>query len=119
AVEGMSAGLAVIANLEDRRYTLPFRRWAFLDECPIVSGSPETIVDVLRELVTRPELRRQLASANRAYAEKYHSMASAQFLFGNVIAHLTGEPVDLLNLYHPHKGTYALGQDRIEHPLQE
>lgn len=119
AVEGMAAGLAVVSNLEDPQYTLPFRRWSFLNECPIVSASPETVVDVLRELVTRPDLRRQLADASRGYAEKYHSIASAQFLFTNVLDHLAGRPVDLINLYHPLKGKLAKDPPRIVHPLRD
>ena len=72
AVEGMASGLPVVANLEDDAYTLPFRRWSFLSECPIVSASPETLVDCLRSLVTRPALRHELGRASRQYAEEVH-----------------------------------------------
>lgn len=119
AVEGMAAGLAVISNLEDTQYTLPFRRWSFLNECPIASASPETVVDVLRQLVTRPDIRRQLSDASRAYAEKYHSSEAAQFLFTRVLDHLAGRDVDLLNLYHPLKGSFPRERGRVEHPLRD
>lgn len=119
AIEGMAAGLPVVSNLEDTQYTLPFRRWSFLNECPIASASPETVVDVLRQLVTRPDIRRQLADASRAYAEKYHSIEAAQFLFISVLDKVAGRPVDLLNLYHPLKGTFPADRGTIEHPLRD
>jgi len=117
AVEGMASGLAVISNLEDETYTLPFRRWSFLNECPIASASPESVVDVLRKLVTRPALRRSLGQAGRQYAEKYHGFRSAQHLFHSVLQHLDGNNVNLLNLYHPLLGEYPASSPRIQHPL--
>src|SRR5437763_1275655 len=67
AIEGMATGLPVLANLEHEAYTRIYRRYAFLNECPIVSTSPETIKRNLKVLVTSPELRRQLGQAGRQY----------------------------------------------------
>ena len=117
ALEGLASGLPVISNLEDDAYTMPMRRWSYLGECPIVSASPETLEDVLRKLVTRPELRHQLGSAGRAYAEKYHGLDSAQYLFGNVIDYVYGRCDSLINLYHPLLGEYPNRSTKIEHPL--
>lgn len=117
AVEGMASGLAVISNLEDTTYTLPFRRWSFLNECPIASASPESVADVLRKLVTRPALRRSLGQAGRQYAEKYHGFRSAQHLFRSVLDYLDGHDVNLLNLYHPLLGEYPNSSPRIQHSL--
>ena len=119
ALEGLASGLPVISNLEDNAYTMPMRRWSFLGECPIVSASPETLEDVLRKLVTRPKLRRQLGSAGRAYAEKYHGLDSGQYLFGNVIDYVYGRCDSLINLYHPLLGEYPNRSPRIEHPLED
>lgn len=116
-LEGMASGLPTISNLEDENYTLPFRRWSFLNECPLVSASPETITDVLRKLVTRPEFRRQLGKAARDYVEKYHGLDSAQYLFGEVIDYLYGHRESLINLYHPLLGEYPKHKPRVEHPL--
>jgi len=117
ALEGMSSGLPVISNIEDEAYTLPFRRWSYLDECPIISASPETIVDTLRKLVTRPKLRHQIGSAGRKYVEKYHSYEASQYLFGEVIRYLYGDRESLINLYHPILGEFSKQEPLVDHPL--
>ncbi len=117
AVEGMASGLPVISNLEDETYTLPFRRWSFLNECPIASACPESIEEVLRKLVTRPDLRLSLGIAGRQYAEKYHSFRSAQHLFKSVLDYLNGQDINLLNIYHPLLGEYSGRSPRIKPPL--
>jgi hypothetical protein len=116
-LEGLASGLPVISNLEDDTYMLPMRRWSFFSECPLVSASPETLVDVLRKLVTRPDLRRQLGKAGRAYAEKYHGLDSAQYLFSKVIDYVYGRRKSLINLYHPLLGEYPNRSPKIKHPL--
>lgn len=116
-LEGLASGLPVISNLEDEAYTLPMRRWSYFSECPLVSATPENLLDVLRKLVTRPELRRQLGRAGRAYAEKYHGLDSAQYLFSNVIDYVYGKKGSLINLYHPLLGEYPNRSPKIQHPL--
>ncbi|MBT3667494.1 MAG: hypothetical protein HN548_08445 [Opitutae bacterium] len=117
AVEGFSSGLPVVSNLEDDSCTTMFRRWSFLNECPIASASPETLLNVLRKLVTSPELRLQLGRAGREYAEKYLGFDSAQYLFGEVIEFLYGRRESLINLYHPLLGDYHKRKPMVEHPL--
>lgn len=117
AIEGMASGIAVISNLDDDDYLLPFRRWSFFSECPLVSASPESIVDVLRKLVTSPELRRQLGAAGREYVEKYHSLDSAQYLFTEIIEFCYGRRKSLINLYHPLLGEYPKRKPKVSHPL--
>lgn len=116
-LEGLASGLPVISNLEDEVYLTPMRRWSYFSECPIVSASPETLVDVLRKLVTRPELRQQLGKAGRAYVEKYHGLDSAQYLFTNVIDYVYGRRDSLINLYHPLLGEYPNRSPKVQHPL--
>lgn len=118
AIEGMAAGLVVVANLEDEAYTRPMRRWSFLQECPIVSASPENIVDVLRVLVTRPDLRNCLGVASRAYAKKYHGLDSAVYLFRNVIEFVSGRQDSLLNMYHPLTSEWSRRMPPVRHPLK-
>ncbi|MBT5717631.1 MAG: aminotransferase, partial [Opitutae bacterium] len=117
AVEGFASGIPVVSNLEDDDCTTMFRRWSFLNECPIASASPESIVNVLRKLVTRPALRSQLGIAGRQYAEKYLGLDSAQYLFGEVIDFLYGRRDSLINLYHPLLGDYPKHKPFVEHPL--
>jgi hypothetical protein len=109
-----------MANLDHEAYTRLFRRYAFLNECPVLSTAPETLVDHLRLLVTRPELREALGRAGRHYAEKYHSNEAAQFLFGSIYDKiLHGRDVDLINLYHPLTSEWVRGRPKVEHPLVE
>ena len=117
AVEGFASGIPVVSNLDDDDCTTMFRRWSFLNECPIASASPESIVNVLRKLVTRPALRSQLGIAGRQYAEKYLGLDSAQYLFGEVIEFLYGRRDSLINLYHPLLGDYPKRKPIVEHPL--
>ena len=119
-IEGMTCGLPVMANLEHEAYTRVFRRYGFLNECPILSTTPESLVDNLRLLVTNPELRAALGKAGRAYAEKYHSDAMAQYMFGAIYEKiLDGKDVDLINLFHPLRSAYNKATPRVVHPLVE
>ena len=117
ALEGMASGLPTISNLEDETYILPLRRWSYFNECPLVSASAESLVDVLRKLITRPELRHQIGQASREYVEKYHGLDSAQYMFTNVIDYVYGKKDSLINLYHPLLGEYPNRSPKIQHPL--
>lgn len=117
-IEGMASGLAVMSNLESEFYTRIFRRFSFLDECPILSTSPETLTANLRALVTNPALRERLGRAGRAYVEKYHSYETAQYLFGAIYERLLhGRDVDLVNLFHPLRSEFNRRRPRVDHPL--
>ena len=120
AIEGMAAGIPVVANLENDDYFRVFRRYSFMGECPIVSAAPENLADVLRRLIRDPELRATLGRAGRLYAEKYHSYAAAQRLFGAIYRKLLqGEEVDLMTLYHPLTGAGKNGVEQVRHPLRD
>lgn len=106
-IEGMLSGLPVMANLDNEAYTTVFRRYSFLNECPILSTTPETLKDNLRLLITHPELRKELGELGRKYAEKYHSYEMAQYLFTHIFRKLDGEDIDLMNLFHPLKSEYV------------
>lgn len=120
AVEGMASGLPVMSNLENETYTRVFRRYAYLEECPVVSTTPETLRRNLRALVTDPDLREQLGRAGREYVEKYHSFEATRYLFGSIYDRiLGGKEVDLMNLFHPLKSEYNRRRPFVEHPLVE
>jgi len=119
-IEGMASGLPVMANLEHEAYTRVYRRYGFLDECPVLSTSPESLIDNLRALVTDPALRETLGRAGRHFVEKYHSYPTAQYMFGAIYDRiLHGKDVDLINLFHPLKSSYNRSSSRISHPLVE
>ena len=121
AIEGMSIGLPVITNLENEEYTRAFRRFSYLNECPAVSGTPESIQSVLRVLIKNPSLRKKLGEASRKYAEKYHSEKTAQFIFGNIYDKIWhAKDVDLMSLFLPlDKASYNNQTPKIKHPLVE
>jgi glycosyltransferase involved in cell wall biosynthesis len=102
ALEAMALGKVVISGLEDTPdYTL-FRRYSYLGECPIVSASPETIVQVLRELIATRERWPEIGATSRSYVERWHSYEAARELYGSIYRRIwAGEDVDLINLYHP------------------
>lgn len=106
AIEGMASGLPVLSNLE-HDISIMFRRYSFLNECPILSTTPETLKDNLRILITNPQLRVELGKLGRKYVEKYHSYKTFQYLFTNILKKLEGEEVDLMNLFHPLKSEYV------------
>jgi glycosyltransferase involved in cell wall biosynthesis len=120
-IEGMSSGLAVIAGLENPLYTQVFRRYSYLNECPILSGSPENIKDQIRLLVTNPGLRETLGKANRQYVEKYHSYEAAGHMFDMLYQKIWfGKDADTLNLFHPlSKNSYNNSKPFIQHPLTD
>ncbi len=120
AIEGMASGLPVMCNLEHEAYTRVFRRYSYLNECPIVSTSPETIKHNLKVLITNPGLRGQLGQAGRQYVEKYHSYETGQYLFGSIYDKiLCGKDVDLMNMFHPLKSEYNKRKPLVKHPLVE
>ena len=119
-IEGMASGLPVLANLEHEAYTRVFRRYSYLNECPILSTTPETLKENLRVLITNPNLREELGRAGRRYVEKYHSEETAQYMFGSVYDSIWyGKDVDLLNLFHPLKSEYNYRTPPVKHPLIE
>lgn len=120
AIEGLSTGLPVLSNLENERITRVFRRFSYLNECPIVSSSPENIVDNLRILIKNPGLRREIGCASRMFAEKYHSYKTGEYIFGSVYSKiLDGKDLDLMNMFHPLLSDYVRQTPLIRHPLVE
>lgn len=116
-VEGLASGCVVIANFSDELIMRPFRRWSFLNECPIVSATPETIKEVLRSLYKQPELRNELSTLSRIYAEKYHSHQTFQEFYRAIDAFLFEQGPDLINFYHPLIGHSSTVENKIKTPL--
>jgi hypothetical protein len=120
-IEGLACGLPVLANLDNEALTRVFRRFSFLNECPILSTTPELMKDNLRILITNPKLRIVLGKAGRKYVEKHHSYKASQFLFVSIYDKIWHKKeVDLMNLYHPlSKDSYNNQSPIIRHPLIE
>ncbi|MBI6546614.1 MAG: glycosyltransferase [Cyanobacteria bacterium NC_groundwater_1444_Ag_S-0.65um_54_12] len=119
-IEGMASGLPVMSNLGNESYTRLFYRYSYLSECPVLSTTPEILQEHLRILVTKPALREVLGRAGRAYVEKYHSEATAQYMFGAIYEKIWfGKDVDLMNLFHPISSKFNRRKPMVAHPLQE
>lgn len=117
-LEGMAAGIPVITNFEDDNYWDVFRHYSFFSECPGVSAGPGNIYETLKVLIENYQLRKDLGIASRKYAEKYHGLDSAQYLFRNVIDFALGKSASIVNLYHPILGHYKKETPKITHPLR-
>ncbi len=120
-IEGMVSGLPVCSNLEEDQYLQVMRRYTYLNECPILSTTPETILTNLRLLIKNPDLRRTLGEAGRKYVQKYHSEKAARYLFSKIYDQIWyNKSLNLIDLYHPLlKDSYNNQSDLIEHPLQK
>lgn len=106
AMEGMATGLPVLSNTAIPEYTV-FKRFAYLDECPVVATNVENIKENLKILITKPGLRKKLGREGRKYVEKYHSDETAVYIFGSVYDKIWyNKDVDLINLFHPLKSKY-------------
>lgn len=119
-VEGMASGTPVLANLENETYTRLFRRYSYLNECPILSTTPENLKNNIRLLVTQPLLRESLGKAGRMYVEKYHSTEAAQHIFSSIYEKIYfKKEIDLMNFFHPLKSEFNKKRPPVDHPLKE
>ena len=100
AIEAMSAGKIVISNLENDCDV--FRRYSYLNECPIVSANPETIYRVLKALIGEREKWPELSKSSQEYVAKRHSEQSVLALWQAIYAKIWHDKdIDLHNFYHP------------------
>lgn len=59
--------------LESMRAEIP----EYVDELPVVSATPETVYDVVKDLIENPEKRAEIGRRSRAFALKWHSTDAA------------------------------------------
>ena len=57
---------------------------AYVEELPVISATPETVYDVLRDLIEHPEKRAEIGRRSRAFAEKWHASDEAAAHFDRV-----------------------------------
>ena len=98
AIEGMSSGIPVIANLEETDTVLFLKDSLFLNECPIFSANIENIKDKIRELLDDENKRSTLGKLGREYVEKYHSPEAVSSDILKIIDSLQNNE-SLLNYY--------------------
>ncbi|MCC8952089.1 glycosyltransferase [Bradyrhizobium sp. Pear77] len=72
ACEGMMLGRPVVCFMQ--KDELPgISRVPFVEACPIISATEESVYDVLKDLLSDENRRRELAKASRDFAVKWHS----------------------------------------------
>jgi glycosyltransferase involved in cell wall biosynthesis len=74
AIEAMALGKPVVAFLHEAATRRTEE--AFGVEVPIVHATKETLADVLRDLVSRPDELRRIGAAGRAYVEQVHDLSA-------------------------------------------
>jgi hypothetical protein len=116
AIEGLASGVVVVANLSDERISIPFKRWSYLSECPIVSANPETIKAVLRKLSSDKMMRQEYGALSREYALKYHSYDTFFELYKEIEKYIFGERENMHNFYHPLLGEFRTESKKIAVP---
>ena len=45
----------------------------YIEELPVISATPETVHDILVDLIEHPEKRREIGRRSREFAVKWHS----------------------------------------------
>ena len=115
AMEGMASGCVVISNITRKPYEDIMRTFSFLDECPIVSVDNFDLIDQLRLLIQKPDLRNSLSVNSQEYVRKYHSYHSSCDMFLMVLKYFSKEinREELLNYYHPILGKAHKSSSKI------
>jgi glycosyltransferase involved in cell wall biosynthesis len=70
--------------LESMRREIP----EYVAELPVISATPETVYDVLRDLIENAERRREVGQRSRAFALKWHSADVAARRFDQIYTDL-------------------------------
>jgi len=70
--------------LESMRREIP----EYVDELPVVSATPHTVYDVLKDLVEHPEKRREIGRRSREFAVKWHSAEAGARRFDQIYTEL-------------------------------
>lgn len=70
--------------LESMRREIP----DYVDELPVISATPHTIYDVLKDLIENPEKRREIGQRSREFAIKWHSASAGAKRFDEIYSGL-------------------------------
>ena len=92
AREGMMLGKPVVCYLrpewlEQMRAEIP----EYVDELPVVSATPDTVHEVLIDLVANPVKRREIGRRSREFAVKWHSAEAGAARFDGIYGGLLGD----------------------------
>lgn len=60
----------------------------YVDELPIISATPSTVYNVLKDLIEHPEKRREIGRRSREFAVKWHSAEAGARRFDQIYTEL-------------------------------
>ena len=72
--------------LENMRQEIP----GYVDELPVISATPSTVYDVLKDLIQNPEKRKEIGQRSRDFAVKWHSDAAGARRMDEIYSELLG-----------------------------
>lgn len=107
AVEAMASGVVVLANMEAVFNCQVYRRYSFLQECPVKSATPESVETVLGALAADRGAVDETGACGRSYVNSRHSLKAAATLFRKIDESFQKSPFEeearpsLINFYHP------------------
>lgn len=120
AIEAMALEIPVVSTINHPLISPLFRRFSYLNECPIVDANHENIYDVIKFLIDNEALRLELGKASRKFVEKYHSYEALSSLFDLITRKywFNDKTVDLINCFHPlNPNRLFSDKEKIIHPL--
>jgi hypothetical protein len=87
--EAMMLGKPVVCFLrpewlESMRKEIP----QYVDELPVISATPATVYDILKDLIEHPEKRREIGRRSREFAVKWHSAEVGAQRFDKIYSEL-------------------------------
>ncbi|MCA1616707.1 MAG: glycosyltransferase, partial [Acidobacteria bacterium] len=62
----------------------------YVDELPVVSATPHTVYDVLKDLIEHPEKRREIGRRSREFAVRWHSAEAGARRLDEIYSGLLG-----------------------------
>jgi hypothetical protein len=102
ALEAMALGKVVLSPVGGTGAYDVFRRYSYLNECPIVNVSVETVYDVLRALIERRHEWPEIGRASREFCERRHSFDASAEMWDAIFRRIWfREKIDLINFYDP------------------
>ena len=88
--------------LETMRLEIP----EYVDELPIISATPDTIEEVLRELIGNKEKREEIGRLSRAFAVKWHGSGIAAQYFDKFLRLVSEDKLDRKSVFNIQKEIY-------------
>ena len=87
--EGMMMGKPAVCFLRPEWLeSMRQERPDYADELPVISATPDTIYDVLKDLIEHPEKRQEIGRRSREFAVKFHSAEAGAARFDRIYSDL-------------------------------